>query len=144
MSKVSDVYLAGGCLCGAVRYQIKGSFEDVGFCHCSLCRKASGSPTTAWLTTDISNFQYTEGKPASYQSSAVGRREFCHNCGTQLAFYTSEAPNAVDITLGSLDEPEAVQPQYHIWCEYKVGWLSIADGLPRFDDAGPDGVSPRE
>lgn len=130
--------LNGGCLCGNIRYFIDAPLIDAGYCHCTLCQKSSGAPTMAWLTIPFVGFGYTKGKAAVYHSSDTSQREHCARCGTQLAFRLSSDPKTIDITLCSLDDTTAVQPEYHIWLQSKVDWFAIGDNLPQYDDAGPD------
>lgn len=135
------MHVSGGCLCGQLRYAIDGDVIDAGFCHCRLCQRSSGAPTVAWLTLPVSGFCYTRGRPAVFASSEKFQREFCAACGTQIAFRAIQAPKTIDVTLGSLDQPSAIAPQYHIWCQSRVSWLHINDELPQYQDAGPDGES---
>lgn len=130
--------LEGGCLCGAVRYRLRGTLIDAGFCHCSLCRKASGAPLVAWLTLPLAGFEYLQGEAAVFRSSRSHQREFCARCGTPLAFRRQRDPKTVDVTICSLDDSSAIVPQYHIWCRSKLDWLHLDDALPQFPDAGPD------
>lgn len=130
--------LAGGCLCQHIRYTIESPFIDAGFCHCRLCQSASGAPTTAWVTLPYSGFHYLNGTVNIFSSSPNYQREFCPHCGTQIAFRAQYQPKTIDVTLMSLDDSSQIKPEYHIWCESQVPWLSIHDHLPRYDDAGPD------
>jgi hypothetical protein len=127
----------GGCLCGAVRYEAADPI-DAGYCHCRLCQRSSGAPVLAWAAFPTPSFSYTKGEPATYESSAVGRRDFCARCGTQIAFRDTRSPNRIDVNIGSLDDPAAIQPEYHIWTGSRIPWLEIADDLPRYADEGPD------
>ncbi len=131
------VPLEGGCLCGAVRYRITAEPVDVDYCHCRICQKASGAPIVAWLEAPTGNFAFTKGRPVAYQSSPKGARYFCGACGSQLAFrYVGEAPT-VAVNVAGLDDPEAVKPTYHIWTSSRLGWLEVADNLPRHAKDGP-------
>ncbi|MDH2433313.1 GFA family protein [Pokkaliibacter sp. MBI-7] len=129
--------LTGGCLCGELRYEVSGQVIDAGYCHCRLCQRASGAPMMAWLTCADSHFRYTSGTPAEYHSSSRSLREFCPHCGTHLVFRTV-GQDHLDVTMPSLDDPDQIKPQYHIWCASKRPWLQIGDMLPRFNDDGPD------
>ena len=122
--------LEGGCLCGAVRYRLQPPWLDAGFCHCRLCQRASGAPVMAWGSIDETRFAYTRGQPARFASSTQAIREFCPHCGTALTFRTSRQPGLVDFTLASLDHPEQISPQYHIWTSRQLPWLMLADTLP--------------
>ena len=130
--------LEGGCLCGQLRYRISAEPIDAGYCHCRMCQRSSGAPVLAWLTVSVQGFQYLQGAPALYQSSARYQREFCSRCGTQIAFRAVTSATKLDVTLASLDDTARVSPEYHIWCESEVSWLHIDDDLPRYLEAGPD------
>ena len=130
--------IAGGCLCGSIRYTIDADIIDAGYCHCTLCQRSSGAPTVAWLTIPISGFSYTTGSVEVFFSSEHSQREFCSHCGTHIAFRKKLNPVTIDVTLCSLDDSRKVKPEYHIWCQSKVDWLRINDDLPQFIDAGPD------
>lgn len=129
----------GGCLCGKIRYRLDSPPVDAGYCHCTICRRSTGAPVVAWGTWAAAALHWLQAQPRSFASSAKGRRWFCPDCGTQLAFAHADAPTLVDVTLASLDDPEAVRPEYHIWVGSRIGWLELADSLPRHEDAGPDG-----
>jgi hypothetical protein len=130
--------LRGGCLCGDLRYRISVEPASTGYCHCRLCRRSSGAPVLAWTTVPASGFRYERGTPREFHSSERGIREFCPRCGTQLRFRRPGAPATVDVSLGSLDEPGSLAPQFHIWTTSQIPWLQLADALPRYGDDGPD------
>ena len=128
----------GGCLCGAVRYELAGTLVDAGYCHCRQCQRASGAPVVAWCPYPIAAFRYTSGVPAAHRSSARYQREFCGSCGTALVFRRQLDAELIDVTLASLDTPDAIAPQYHIWRMSRIAWFETSDALPRHEDAGPD------
>jgi hypothetical protein len=139
-----DDVLQGSCLCEAITYRIDRSRIDAGYCHCRLCRRASGAPVVAWLTVPVDGFAYVAGAPVTYHSTAHGRREFCGACGTPLVFRGAAASDTIDVTIASLANPAAVAPEYHIWRESRIAWFETADALPRHDDAGPDRSAEQE
>jgi hypothetical protein len=123
--------LTGGCQCGAVRYRITAAPEDVHLCHCRMCQKAMGNAFAALAPVRAGTLVWTRGNPAAYASSSTATRQFCAQCGTPLGFrYIGEDRPA--ITIGSLDNPEAIRPAKHYGTEARVSWLHdvIADGLP--------------
>lgn len=128
----------GGCLCGQLRYQLHGPLHDAGYCYCRLCQRASGAPALAWLTIAVASFRYTRGTPGIFASSTDYQREFCPTCGTPVVFRKQQAAKTVDVTLCSLDNPDSVKPQYHIWTTTQIGWHHIGDNLPQYSDNGPD------
>jgi hypothetical protein len=122
----------GGCLCGAVRYEVAGPVEHLCFCHCVSCRRSAGATPVAWGTVDASRFRVLEGSLASIQSSPPVVRSFCAACGTLVTYTHTARPSHVDFTLASLDEPAALAPIRHIWVSDRVNWTPLADGLPQF------------
>ena len=129
--------LEGGCLCGAVRYQVRGKPTNTMICHCRTCRRATGSPVVAWLTFAKADFEVTTGALAEFRSSPPVRRGFCGTCGTPLTYSHRESPDSIDITTCSLDEPQAFPPTHHSWLSDDVGWVRFGDGLPEFQESRP-------
>jgi len=127
---------AGGCLCGALRYNSNAGPLETGYCHCRMCQKLSGAAALPWVSFSTDSFAYAEGSPKIYISSSWGRREFCAECGSQIAFRTTDTDETVEINIGTLDDPEAAIPQSHVWCSSQVSWFDTKDGLPRYPGAG--------
>jgi hypothetical protein len=130
--------LEGGCLCGAVRYRISGAPHDAGYCRCRMCQRSTGAPVVAWLTIANERFASTEDSPTAYRSSADAERLFCPVCGTQLVFRMIAEPHHLDVTLASLDDPEAVRPGRHGWTASRIAWFDMRDDLPRHPGPRPD------
>jgi hypothetical protein len=126
--------LEGGCQCGAVRYRADGRPYNRSICHCSICRRTTGAPMVAWFSVAKADFVLVRGRLTSYRSSAIGRRGFCPACGTQITFQDDRLPDEIDITIASLDEPEAVPPEYHIFTSTKLDWVKLGDGLPLYEE----------
>ena len=126
-----DEALTGGCLCGGVRYQIVGKPAEALYCHCRMCRLAHGAPVVAWVTVPLDGFAVTAGEPVAYRSSSKAMRHFCGSCGTPLTWRASDDPRLVDISIATLDNPEAVAPALHVWTESRIAWFDTADHLPR-------------
>ena len=124
--------MEGGCCCGAVRYRIDGIPRRVTHCHCLHCRRTSGAPFLTWAEVSPAQFTYTSGKPRRYESRPTVTREFCGGCGTQLTYRTTEEPGAIDVTACSLDGPDALVPEDHVWNDRVLPWIDLADGLPRY------------
>ena len=73
---------------------------------------------------------HTAGNPVRYHSSAEVTRSFCGTCGTQLTYQRNGAPGEIDVTICSLDDPEAIAPADHTFARYRLSWDPIADGTP--------------
>jgi hypothetical protein len=125
--------LQGGCMCGAVRYDASGEPFDVTLCHCVDCRRASGAPALAWFSVRRDALRWIRGRPARNPSSPGVERLFCGRCGTQLAWQGVASPDEIGVTIGSLDDPNAVAPADHMFASQQVRWLHLADHLPRYE-----------
>ena len=125
----------GGCLCGALRYSASVDPIDAGYCHCRMCQKISGAAVLPWASFSSGDFSYTLGQPKIYKSSDWGQREFCEACGSQIAFRGTVSDDAVEINVGTLDDPEIITPEYHVWCDSQVSWFDTADALPRYSQS---------
>jgi hypothetical protein len=122
----------GGCACGRLRFRSLAPPLDTGYCHCRTCQRTTGAPLLAYVSFPVAAFAYTAGTPDRYASSAIGVREFCSTCGTQIAFRRNAGAVTVDVNVGAMDDPAAYPPARHIWCESAVPWLALGDALPRF------------
>lgn len=134
---MSDPVFEGGCLCGAVRYRASGEPSLVCFCHCRLCQRASGAPVVPWASFSTERVEWTAGRPTSYASSTWAIRGFCARCGTPLTFQFNDRPESIDLTLASLDRPQALKPNLHIHTSSRVEWLTLSDDLPAYPGPPP-------
>ncbi|MFE1600377.1 GFA family protein [Methylobacterium sp. ID0610] len=130
--------LTGGCLCGQVRYAADGPVFHETICHCACCRRAVGAASVAWFSVPRAAFRLTAGEPARYRSSPGVLRGFCGVCGTSLTYETRGHPDAVDVTVASLDDPDAVVPRDHTQAAERLRWTIIGDGLPVHPGARPE------
>jgi hypothetical protein len=130
----------GGCLCGAVRYRLASDPFDAGWCHCRTCQLNSGSPSMAFATVPVADWVPVEGAEAirRVQSSSFGHRQFCGRCGTPLLMKVDHQPETVDFSIATLDRPERVAPEYHIFWASRVPWFEVTDDLPKHDRFRPD------
>ena len=87
------------------------------------CRKASAAPYVTWLVVPSKKFSFTSGTPAELESSVSGRRYFCAACGTPLTCTNDEHEGIVDVTVGSLDQPENFPPTIKIHYDTQLPWV---------------------
>lgn len=99
-----------------------------------MCQKAAGNYFLPLAAARISDFKLTRGEPTWFHSSDVVRRGFCGTCGTPL-FYDIPGNDSINITLGSLDDPQAVKPVAQSNTGRKMAWFHELDGLPVEADA---------
>lgn len=123
--------MQGGCLCGAVRYNISGEPRMVANCHCSMCRRQSGAAYLTYAAFARDAVVFT-GKPAPFRSSVGAQRGHCGTCGSPLTFVFDSDPDTIWLTLGSLDDAASVRPTEHWFVADKIAWLDLHDDLPRW------------
>lgn len=116
----------GGCLCGEVRYSVRGEPFHVGRCHCADCRKESGSTFTIYGHWPRDAFEL-RGELATHEG-----RSFCPRCGSRLV---SIEEDAVEVRLGSLDDaPFELRPEAEIWVKRREPWLHEVEGASQHDE----------
>ncbi|MDH0749317.1 GFA family protein [Pseudomonas sp. GD03842] len=120
----------GGCHCGHLRYQLDAPLRDIAHCHCSICRRTSGGIVTTWATVPLEAFEWLAGSPAAYDSGPTCVRYFCNICGAQVALFSRNSPQTMDVTIATLDHPESVRPDRHIWADNRLPWLHLDEHLP--------------
>lgn len=117
--------IAGGCLCGAVRFSGETVADDLKACHCGQCRRWSGhiwAGVTARLTV--------EGAPRWFRSSPQAERGFCPACGSSL-FWHRIGHDSMDVAPGAIDPPTGLRLAGHIFTADKGDYYQINDGLPQ-------------
>jgi hypothetical protein len=128
--------LTGGCLCGALRYRIDADDAHASICHCTSCRRAAGAQSVAWGTVALDRFAWTAGTPAAHASSPGIVRTHCPACGTSLTYRAS--PDSIDVTLGSLDDPEAIVPTCETWLSHRLSWEPVDPSRSAFAQSPDD------
>ena len=129
--------LQGGCFCGDIRYETRGTPFYRTNCHCSICRRTTGAPFVAWFSVLRSDFRLVQGAPAQFRSTPKCMRGFCPRCGTQLTFENDDASDEIDVTTCSLDDPEQLPSEDHTRTSSKLNWIKLADDLPEHREARP-------
>ncbi len=132
----------GRCLCGAVRFLIEGAPAWVGICHCSMCRRAHGAGSVAWVGVKQGCFAITTGAEhlTRFQSSKEARRSSCSLCGSPMFFQSSRWPGETHVALALLDDGHGLAPTAHAFFDDRAPWVHVEDGLAR--RGGPDGTTP--
>ncbi|MDJ0945633.1 MAG: GFA family protein [Kiloniellales bacterium] len=122
----------GGCLCGAVRYEVRGPLRGVVNCYCSLCQKLHGG-VGPHSKADKAAITLLERRGLKwYASSERARRGFCGECGTSLFWEPVDQPGT-GILAGSLDQPSGLATIGHIFVAEKADFVEIAGAAPRFE-----------
>ncbi|QSX38806.1 GFA family protein [Shewanella sedimentimangrovi] len=129
----------GSCLCGAVTLTLLGSIDAIIHCHCSKCRKNSG---TAYATNGFIQTQdllITTGLDAIgfFETSPGKRRHFCKLCASPIYSSNARAPDRLRLRLGILDSDIVERPQSHNFVSSKANWDDLDAELPRYDAHEP-------
>jgi hypothetical protein len=122
----------GGCLCGAVRYEVKGPLRDVVNCHCSMCQRQHGNFGPHSKARKVNITIMKDQGLAWYQTSEIARRGFCRLCGSGL-FWDPFELDATGIIAGTLDGPTGLKTIGHIFVGEKCDFYEITDDLPQFE-----------
>ncbi len=127
----------GGCLCGAIRYRLSAAPMASMHCHCNNCRKASGAAMLTWVTVAADAVELVRGQPRRYgyvseHYAGEVERWFCGSCGSQLAWH-QVGSDTIDLTAGSLDDADRIEPGHHVFVRSRVRWLHGVDDLPAFE-----------
>jgi len=132
--------IAGGCLCGAVRYQAEGQALYAVFCHCRDCQRSSGTGHVPVMGMPKSAFT-VRGETKSYAvrhtSGRSSIRHFCPTCGSLLFGTTEIAPEAVSVYAGTLDDPSLFRPAAVMFKRDRHEWDVTAMALPEFETTPP-------
>jgi len=123
----------GGCLCGAVRYEVAGGLRPVVLCHCSQCRRNTGHFMAATAARHRDFRLSSEAQLRWYLSSDAARRGFCGRCGSTL-FWQANGRDYISIAAGTLDGATGLSSACHIHVADKGDYYSIDDGLPQSAD----------
>lgn len=122
----------GGCLCGSIRYRSTTAPVRGVICHCAMCRRHSGAPVLSFVHFPVADFTWIGGQPTRFRSSEYAERGFCPKCGSTLSMHEQVLADRVQIAVGSLDEPDRVRIDDHVWTEDSISWFEVSDELPRF------------
>jgi hypothetical protein len=120
----------GGCACGRVRFRARVDSDDAYLCHCRMCQRATGGVSVAFKNVEKSAVDWL-AEPDWYQSSPIGRRPYCRECGTSLGFEYPDSAN-MDLTIGAFDDPSRFVPKFHFGIETAHRAWFDTEGLPEY------------
>lgn len=130
--------LKGGCLCGAVRYELKAEPTVTAICHCTHCQRQSGSVfSTNMVVAEADYVQHGETKvfEDSGDSGKGVHRHFCANCGSPILSKIDLMPGMVMVKAGTLDDLSAVKPGVEVYADHAADWVAPIAGVRRFGQA---------
>ena len=137
---MSENVVTGSCLCGKVHYELKNNLGVFQYCHCSRCRKFTGSAHAANIFVAPDDFHWLAGE------EYVGRYDpehtkyfataFCKRCGSSLP-WLSKSGRVVVVPAGTLDEDPGIRPDKNIFCASRAEWYISVESLPQHDEGPP-------
>ena len=130
---------SGQCLCGAVKVTIAGAISDIIHCHCSLCRKNSGSAYATNGFVAAKDFVVIAGANAltSFSFKPGRQRHFCQHCGSPVYSSNAEDPSRVRVRLGMIESDIIERPISHNFVTSKANWEEMDAELPRYEAFEP-------
>jgi len=128
---------SGGCLCGAVRYEVRGALRHILVCHCGECRRWAGRAwaATAARTGDLTITGDVVWRP-SPDSEHHAKRGNCAVCLSSM-FWWADGGERIAIGAGSLDDPNGLAVVAHIWVEQSAEWERPPAGVPSYPRGYP-------
>ena len=129
--------LLGSCLCGKVSYEVRGSPQVMYYCHCGMCRRATGSSFATNMLVRDEDFVVTSGQSLikAFQSSPGEYRHFCSECGSPVYGKAEKRKGKVSVRCGTLQDDPLVRPSAHIYTASKAPWIEVCDQLPQFAES---------
>lgn len=128
--------IEGGCLCGAVRYELDEPALGTTACHCRDCQKAGGSPVMVWTFFREGALRWSVGR-ARKIAFAGRERSFCRDCGTPLMFFDPALPHLFEVSTASLDEPGKFPPIDQCWTKDRMPWFGGIHKLSEYGENAP-------
>jgi len=127
--------MQGSCLCGDVAFEITGKIPDMYQCHCSLCRKVTGSASNTAFVISARRFRWLAGSEqlSSFTRGVGYRTDFCSRCGSPVPNPSNDGTE-IWVPAGLLDEPTDARVTRHVFVGSKAAWDEIGGSAPQFDE----------
>ena len=124
----------GGCLCGGIRYEVRGDIGEIIQCHCQRCRKSNGTAFATNAPVKMSDFHFISGQDLlkTFQSTETTQRCFCSVCGSPIYSIKQEAPDYYRLRIGTLETLLQQRASMHIFVADQAEWDHIYDDLPQY------------
>ncbi len=132
----------GSCLCGAVTLEVHGNIESIIHCHCSTCRKTSGTAyaTNGFIATKDLLIKTGQDNIAFYEAVQGKKRHFCKVCASPIFSSHEQSPDRLRLRLGILDSAIEERPMSHNFVSSRANWDDLDATLPRYDGHEPSRV----
>ena len=137
---MTELPLSGGCLCGAVRFEVTEPLASSGYCHCTRCQRRTGTAASPGARIAPGSLRVLSGEKhiKAYEPAEGFAKVFCSTCGGSLWSRSPEHPEVISIRLGAFDQDPGIRPTYRQFVAYAAPWEPIPDdGLERFPESRP-------
>jgi hypothetical protein len=136
-----DVPITGGCLCGAVRFELTEQPLEASYCHCTRCQRRTGTAASAGARVNGRKLRFLSGEDLikGWRHPDGGWEKcFCRECGAHLLSRDPGDPTQISIRMSAFDTDPGVRPSYRQFVADAASWEPIPDdGLPRYPEARP-------
>lgn len=132
--------LTGGCLCGAVRFEIDDPLVSATYCHCRRCQRRTGAAASASAQIVPGSLRVTSGEELvkAFEPPDGFAKVFCSQCGGHLWSRNPADPSALSVRMGAFDDDPGIRPSVRQFVAYAASWEDIPDdGLPRYPERRP-------
>lgn len=137
---MAEQEVTGSCLCKQVTYAIRGNLGIFQYCHCSRCRKFTGSAFASNLLVSPDDFRWLKGEHWVGRYELEGAKHFatsfCTQCGSSLPWLATSG-KAVVVPAGTLDDDPGIRPFQNIFCGSRAAWYQEPSSLPNYDKLPP-------
>ena len=137
---MTELPLTGGCLCGAVRFEVTEPLVSAGYCHCTRCQRRTGTAASAQARIAPGSLRILSGDELirAYEPPNGFAKHFCSACGSALWSRGRDDPEIVSVRLGAFDGDPGIRPSARSFVAYAAPWEPIPDdGLPRYPESRP-------
>lgn len=130
----------GQCLCGQIRFGFDTQPTDISVCHCSLCRRMTGTAFGVYVKIPAANLKLVSSIDSlnSYDVTDKLKMLSCGTCGSYVYATHADYSEFAYVCLGALDDGHEIRPGYHEFVGSKASWYEIHDALPQFEGWSPD------
>ena len=124
-------------MCGDIAFEIEGIVSDIGQCHCSRCRKSTGTAHATTLLTSTKSFRWLSGESLvrTHTIESGYDTAFCDHCGSPMPKFRGKV---YAVPVGSLNDDPRVKPVFHAFVGSKAPWFEIFDDLPQHEQRPPE------
>jgi hypothetical protein len=138
---VPEETLTGGCLCGAIRFELTSAPYTAGYCHCTRCQRRTGTAASPQARVDGDALRLLCGEHAlrSWRHPSGGfEKLFCEQCGAHLFSRNPNDHSQLSVRMGTFDGDPGIRPSWRAFVAYAAPWEPVPDdGLERFAEGRP-------